>query len=313
MKLAALPVSTLVLLAACHLPLPVTRPPGPEADVYYLASPALRGRAAGSPGGDSAAEYIARRYIDLNLHGPFPTDCAGAPSCPASLFQLFNLDGRRGKNVAAVIAGTDSSLRSQYVVIGAHFDHLGQSPASANDRDLGFITRPGADDNASGTAGVLELARRFALRPARRSILVANFDAEELGMVGSRVFVDQPPIPLRSIVFMLNLDMIGRLSDDVLYVDAIPEKPPIRQLVDSLAKVAGLHAQYTSIINDRSDHASFSADGIEIAALFTGFHPDYHRISDIPSRVNYVGLKRVIDVAEGIARAEADRRVEGRE
>jgi hypothetical protein len=106
---------------------------------------------------------------------------------------------------------------------------------------------------------------------------------------------------------MLNLDMIGRLSGNVLFVDAIPEKPTTRHIVDSAVTAAGLHVQYTSIIADRSDHASFSAEGVQVAALFTGFHPDYHKASDIASRVNYAGLARVIDAAEGIARAEADR------
>ena len=133
--------------------------------------------AAGSVGGDSATSYIARRYLELGPRGAFPADCQAAPRCPAAILQFFTYDGRHAKNVAAVIAGSDSSLRSQYVVIGAHYDHLGRSPTSSNDPELGFIPRLGADDNASGTAGVLELARRFALRPARGSILVANFDA----------------------------------------------------------------------------------------------------------------------------------------
>ena len=300
-------LALLVFVAGCQLGPAIPPAPGPEADVAYLASPALNGRGAGSVGGDSAAAYIARRYLELGLHGVFPADCRAAPTCPAALFQFFRFDTRRAKNIAAIIPGIDSSLRSQYVVIGAHYDHLGRSPVSSNDPKLGFITRPGADDNASGTAGVLELARRFALQPARRSIMVVNFDAEELGLVGSRFFVAHPPIPAHSIVFMLNLDMIGRLADNELYVDAIPETSATRELVDRATTAAGLHAQYTSIIADRSDQASFSAEGVDVAALFTGFHPDYHTASDIPSRVNYAGLMRIVDVAKGIARAEADR------
>src|SRR6185295_12659421 len=100
-----------------------------------------------------------------------------------------------------------SLVRTQFIVLGAHYDHLGRSPTWALDYERGFVIRPGADDNASGTAGVLELARRFHDRPARRSILIVNFDAEEIGLVGSRVFLSIPPVPQQAMTFMLNLDM----------------------------------------------------------------------------------------------------------
>lgn len=191
-------------------------------DIGYLASDALEGRLTGTPGNDSAAAYIARRYALLGLESTIDTassDCipvgtltrsleerTGSPvsltakhgnACPAPYLQPFaarsvaaahaGLDSvLPTQNVVALLPGTDPALRDQYVVIGAHFDHLGRSPFNSMDPGAGNAIRHGADDNASGTAAVMELARLFALHPARRSIIFANFSGEELGLLGSQ-------------------------------------------------------------------------------------------------------------------------------
>src|SRR5262249_44171764 len=156
--------------------------------------------------------------------------------------------------------GLDSARRKEYVVIGAHFDHLGRSPSFAMDRYAGFVLRPGADDNASGTAAVLELARRFAERATKRSILLLNFDAEELGLMGSRALLIAPPVPKPAMIFMLNLDMVGRLRDDRLFIETQRIDRAGRAVFDSAAKAVGLHTQF--IPDDRrSDHASFAEEG----------------------------------------------------
>jgi Zn-dependent M28 family amino/carboxypeptidase len=161
--------------------------------------------------------------------------------------------------------------------------------------------RPGADDNASGTAGVLELARRFANRPIRRSIVVVNFDAEEEGLRGSRAFVADLPVSQRAIVLMLNLDMIGHLSGRHLLVEGVAEHSASRFTVDRAAAAAGLRAEF---ISDRelSDHVSFAAQHIEVVALSTGDNPDYHKTTDVAAHINVPGLVRVIDFAEAIVR-----------
>jgi len=196
-------------------------------------------------------------------------------------------------------------LRTQFVVLGAHYDGLGRSPTLALDRGRGFVIRPGADDNASGTAGLLELARRFRDRPARRSILIVNFDAEELGLIGSRVFLNNPPVSRQAMTFMLNLDMIGRLSGNRLFIEGVRERAT-RALIDSAVATVGIRADY--IANDgRSDHATFLAGSIDAVALSTGYHIDYHKASDIAARIDLVGIERVVDVAEFIIRRTADR------
>lgn len=174
------------------------------------------------------------------------------------------------------------------------------------DRDAGFVLRPGADDNASGTAAVLELARRFADHAAKRSILFVNFDAEEEGLIGSRALVASPPIPRTAIVFMLNLDMVGRLRGDRLYVASRQLAPGIRAAFDSAPVVAGIRRRFMPS-DDRSDHASFEDAGIAAAELTTGIHFDYHKASDVADRLNIEGLSRVVDLAEFVVRRIADR------
>ena len=308
-----LAVSTVACSAALAPSPPLTGPAADIAeDVAYLASPALEGRAAGSEGDDSATLYIARRYQQLGLNGGFRSACAADPRCAAAYFQFFRGDGWLGRNIAAVVAGTDSTRRDEYIVVGAHFDHLGNSPLYARDPELGITLRPGADDNASGTAALLELGRRFAARPPPCSVLLVHFDAEELGLIGSNVFVHHLPVPRRAIALMVNLDMVGRLRTGGLTIDpsalSKAEQRTVRPILDSAAARAGIHPRYSSVIADRSDHASFRRVGIPAVALFTGFHSDYHRASDIPSRVDAQGTARIVDMMEEVVRACAGER-----
>lgn len=285
-------------------PVPTT---GIAADVAYLASPALGGRAAGSDGDDSAAMFIARRYQGLGLNGAFRSACGADPACAAAYFQFFTVDGLRDQNVGAIVPGFDSTCNKEYVVVGAHYDHLGYSPLHSRDPQLGSALRPGADDNASGTAALLELGRRLAQRPPPCSVLLINFDAEELGMIGSAVFVDHLPVTRSSLMLMVNLDMVGRLRSGGLTIDESAlkrtESRTLRVILDSAAATAGLHARYSSDTQGRSDHASFGRIGVPAIEMFTGFHSDYHRTTDVASRVDAAGIERIVDVTEALVRA----------
>jgi hypothetical protein len=294
-------------LVACQSTTPVPLS-GMGADIDYLASRALGGRETATSGNETAARFLVRRYEQIGLPGPFVESCGGHSSCERAYSQFFVSRRGRGHNVGAVIVGADSALRDQYVVVGAHFDHLGRSMEDALDADRSVpLVHPGADDNASGTAGVLELARRFAANPPRRSVLLLNFDAEELGLIGSRAFVVHPPVPLTSMQLMVNLDMIGRLRDDQIIADTWPRDSSVRGIVSDAARDAGLRVDFSSVLDDRSDQASFASEHIPVVALFTGFHADYHTTGDIASRINLPGLERVVNVAEAIVRAAADR------
>src|SRR5262249_46136525 len=152
---------------------------------------------------------------------------------------------------------------------------------------------------------VLELARRFEARAAKRPILFVNFDGEEEGLIGSRALLAIPPVPRTAMVFMLNLDMVGRLRGNRLFVASHRMEPGVRAIFDAAANAVGIHAQFIPS-DDRSDHATFEDDGVAAAELSTGYHADYHTASDVPGRLNIAGLGRVVDVAEVVVRRIAD-------
>lgn len=294
----------LPVLSACAPALvqPVPGPSGIEADVFFLAGPDLGGRAVGTAGGHAAARFIAMRYVELGVPGAFPSVCTSAVSCDSALFHFFQADGQAAKNVLAALPGTDPASGGRFIVLGAHYDHLGRSspPSLVPPGEPG--RRPGADDNASGTAALLELARRFAASPAPMPILFAHFDAEELGLLGSQEFLRESPVPLDSIAVMINLDMVGRLGRGALLVEVTPPARPLGPMVDSVAGALGISVQHTGLTRDRSDHSSFARRGIPAIALFTGFHVDYHRSTDTPDKIDVSGIGRVVDLVEALVR-----------
>jgi hypothetical protein len=278
-------------------------------DVAWLADDRLEGRGTGTAGNDSAAAWLARRHAALGLR---PLGDGGGylqrfVARTAQMAHAGQPDGVATQNVVALVPGRDPALRGEYVVIGAHFDHLGRSPASAMDPEAHDAVRNGADDNASGTAAVLELARLFAARPARRSIVVAHFSGEELGLLGSQWLVDHPPVPLDSAAAMVNFDMVGRLRNDKLIVYGVATARELPALLDS-ANVAPRLA--ISAVGDGmgpSDQSSFYARGIPALHFFTDLHDDYHRASDDVEKIDAAGEARVVAVAERLVRAIADR------
>ncbi len=312
-------------------------------DINYLASDALEGRLTGTPGNDSAAAYIARRYKLLGLADMADTvghDCIpvgtiessleektgrqvalkarNGAACPPPYFQPFTarsvaamhagLDTALAtQNVAALVPGTDPVLKNQYVVIGAHFDHLGRSTFGSMDPGAGNAIRHGADDNASGTAAVMELARLFARNPARRSVIFANFSGEELGLLGSQYFVENSPVPLDSIDAMLNFDMVGRMRDNKLIVYGVATATELSDIIDSANVAPRLSVSAVGDGYGPSDQSSFYAEGIPVLHFFTDLHEDYHRATDVASKIDVADEARVVDFAERIARAIADR------
>lgn len=292
-------VGVLVFAASCHPPVNESPATGPKADIAALASRSFLGRRTGTAGGDSAAAFLMHRFVDLQLRPAFRARCDPDLGCDKSYVQVFPFQKTVGQNVGAVIDGTDSTLRAEYFVIGAHFD--GQSLDHVSDPQHGFVMRPGADDNASGTAGVLELARRFVKHPIRRSIVVVGFDAEEEGLCGSRAFVAAPPVAESTIALMLNLDMIGHIHGNRILVEGVAERSTSRLSINRAAVTVGLRPDF---IADRelSDHVSFRDRGVDVVSLSTGDNPDYHTSNDVAAHINMDGVNRVIDFAEAIIR-----------
>ena len=317
------------LLAACRTVERRAASARPEADrlqrdIAYLADDRLEGRGTGTAGNDSAASWLGRRHAALGLQ-PVVVDTTRngcttdrrRPACRvflqtftargAELAHAGKPEGLRTQNVVAMVPGRDPRLAGEVVVIGAHFDHLGRSPASALDPEARDAIRNGADDNASGTAAVLELARLFAAHPARRSIVFAHFTAEELGLLGSQWFVDHPPVPLDSIVAMVNFDMVGRLRNDRLIVYGVNTARELPALLDSANAEPKLRISAVGDGFGPSDHSSFYAKGIPVLHFFTDLHDDYHRATDDVEKIDATGEARVVGLAERAVRAIADR------
>ncbi|MGE3599318.1 MAG: M28 family peptidase [Dehalococcoidia bacterium] len=273
------------------------------ADIAFLTNDHLEGREAGSAGGDSTAVFLADRYAQLGVIGAFDAPCSPAPSCIQAYSQVFRVAGMQAENVAALVRGSDPDLRGQYVIVGAHYDHLGRSARGAMDPERGAELRVGADDNASGTAALLQLGQRLAANPAPISVVLVHFDAEELGLFGSEAFVADSPIPLDSIALMLNLDMVGRLRGGHLIAEALAGADRFRGLIEQAALEQNVPVDFSRIERGQTDHWSFVQRDVPAVALFTGFHEDYHRASDTADKLDLLGLARIVDLTEDLVRS----------
>jgi hypothetical protein len=207
----------------------------------------------------------------------------------------------------------------EYLVIGAHYDHLGKTvagsmqparPGAAEETEL--IIHNGADDNASGVSGILELAQALARAPhLRRSVVFIAFSGEELGLLGSKHFVEHPTVPLEQVVAMVNLDMIGRLKEKVEKIPVFGAKsaPELEAVVSSAGAAQGFGSEGLGGAMSRSDHASFDRKGIPNLFFFTGTHADYHRPTDDTDKINAEGGVRIVqmiyDIAVQVANADA--------
>lgn len=273
-----------------------------RADIEYFASDALEGRGTGSAGNDSAAVFAARRYRGLGLRAMSPGYLQPFTARPAMGAHTGTTAAYPTQNVVAYLDGTDRALRGQVIVIGAHIDHLGRSTVGALDPDARDAVRNGADDNASGTAAVLELARLLSANPPRRSVIFANFSGEEMGLLGSQYFVEHSPVPVDSVVAMLNFDMVGRLRGDSLIVYGVATARELPALLDSANAGVGLHVRGIGDGFGASDHSSFFARGLPVLHFFTNIHEDYHRASDDASKINAAGAAKVVTLAERLVR-----------
>ena len=265
--------------------------------VATLASDSLEGREAGARGGKAASAYLRSVLKKLRESHPFPDETT----------QDF---GRDYQNLLVFFPGSDPSLQREVVVIGAHYDHVGFGKASNSRGPIGHIHN-GADDNASGTAALLELIEAFAslqTRPAR-SLMFAFWDAEEAGLLGSKHWVTHPTVPLSEIRLTLNLDMLGRLREGRVITIGWRTAPGLRALLASNNPGNQLMLAYQPKILADSDHHSFYSAGIPVIHLDTDKHDDYHRPSDDPDKVNFEGLRQLTEFAYRVV-ADASNRAD---
>ncbi|MBI1957768.1 MAG: M28 family peptidase [Candidatus Rokubacteria bacterium] len=209
-------------------------------------------------------------------------------------------------NVVGILPGTDPALADQAVLIGAHYDHLGRGGEGSLAPDLLGTIHPGADDNASGTAAVLGMARAFAAAGgAPRTLVFVAFAGEEMGLLGSAHQVAHPPLPLDRIALMLNLDMVGRLREGKLYASGVDSGTGLRALVTEAARGLPLDLQLRGDPHAPSDHTSFYARGRPVVFLTTGAHEEYHRPSDTWEKISAPGLETVTAFATRLVGAVA--------
>jgi len=210
-------------------------------------------------------------------------------------------DEIRGANVVGVLPGTDPALADEAVVIGAHYDHLGR---------VDGVIHPGADDNASGTAVAVGLARAFAAAGGTgRTLVVALFGAEELGLIGSGHYVTNPVVPLTRTVAMVNFDMVGRLRDRRISVAGSESGSDLRALASEAAQKEGITVNLQGSPYGPSDHSKFYDAGVPVLFFHTGSHDDYHRPTDTSDKIDPDGMARVAAIAARvIERLAADAR-----
>ncbi|HEV8642631.1 MAG TPA: M20/M25/M40 family metallo-hydrolase [Methylomirabilota bacterium] len=209
-------------------------------------------------------------------------------------------------NVVGILLGTDPNLRQEAIVIGAHYDHLGRGGEGSLAPDQIGVVHPGADDNASGTAAVMGLARAFAAAGgAPRTLVFVAFAGEEMGLLGSTHYVKHPAVGLDKTVLMVNLDMVGRLRDGKLYVGGVDSGSGLRQVVADAAQGLGLTPELRGDPFAPSDHTAFYTSGAPVLFVFTGAHGDYHRPTDTWEKLNPKGLEAVTAFAARVVAAVA--------
>ena len=263
--------------------------------VEYLADDDRAGREAGKAGGREAAEYLRARLAELGLQG------AGVDG---GYFQPFGDDYR---NLLARIEGSDPELKDQYVVAGAHYDHVGRGSRQNSLVTVGWIHN-GADDNASGTSALLELAEAFTMlpQPPRRSILFFFFDAEEKGLLGSKHWLARPTVPLEQVDAMLNVDMVGRLRNDKLIIFGSRTGYGLRRMMSRQNDGPDLAIDFSWDMLPIADHYPFFDRGIPVLMFNTGVHDQYHKQTDDAHLINSMGIERVTRLLFGTVYDLAD-------
>ena len=274
-------------------------------DVDWLASPERDGRGPGTAGLDSAAEYIADRYTRLGLE-PLTPDTQEYHR----FFQTFTFVGEQGKlikakNVIGIVVGTNPAFAGQALVISAHYDHLGYGWPDARAGAKGKL-HPGADDNASGVALLLELARLTAAAKPERTVIFAAFSGEEAGLVGSRHYVQAAKaggarFPLSAHIANLNIDTVGRLEEGKVVVFGAGSAREWPFIFGGATAVTGVQTSIVSKEVDASDHTAFVEAGVPAVQLFASTAVDYHRPSDTADKIDYAGLAKVAAILKEAA------------
>jgi hypothetical protein len=266
--------------------------------VSFLASDKLEGRGTSTQGEEKAAKYIAKNFKKLGLkpmgtEGTFFHQFDFAPVTNPHATDDPNKPRQKSKNVVGFL---DNGAEFT-IVIGAHYDHLGRGlDHNSLDPNPNGKIHNGADDNASGTSGVLELARQFTQNNKKEpyNFLFMCFSGEELGLLGSKKFIEYPTYDLNKVNYMFNMDMIGRFRDDKgLMIQGVGTSSLWGKMIDIMGGDMKIIPDSSGV--GPSDYTSFYLKGIPVLGFFTGQHTDYHKPSDDTELINFEGEKKVLD------------------
>ncbi len=251
--------------------------------VETLASDTFEGRHSGTRGGHAASVYIAQQLRKCDLQSPVSA---------TTYFQEF---GNECRNILALLPGSDPELKKEFILIGAHYDHVGYGSAQTSNGPVGYIHN-GADDNASGVSAVLEIAQAWHVSGERpkRSIIFALWDSEEHGLLGSKHWIANPTCSLAVLRCIVNMDMVGRLKEDsTLEVTGIRTMAGLRRRLSNHNQQTNIRFNYSWAVEDNSDHWPFYERRIPFMMPFSGFHDDYHKPSDDVHKVSFEGIEKI--------------------
>jgi hypothetical protein len=248
--------------------------------VFALSDDTFEGREAGSRGGRAAGLYLVQKLQGYGLKG----------GVKGGYYQPFG----NYANVIAVLEGSDPVLKNEYILVGAHYDHVGYGNRRNSYGPTGYIHN-GADDNASGVSGLLEVAQAFASSGAKpkRTLLFCFWDGEEKGLYGSKHWVESPTVPLNQVALAFNADMIGRLGNKPLEVLGTRTAPGMRRLVSLANDDPHLKLFFNWELKENSDHFSFLERRVPVVMFHTGLHGDYHRPSDDAEKIDTNGMQQI--------------------
>jgi hypothetical protein len=267
--------------------------------ISYLASDKLKGRGTGTKEGQKAAEYIAKQFKKIGLTPKGDENTYFHQYGFKKSADPHGMSENGPQLYALNVAGYLDNGAANTIIIGGHYDHLGlgMDHNSLEANPEGKIHN-GADDNASGTAGVIELARYFATNGVKEqhNFLFLAFSGEELGLYGSKKFTEYPTIDLNTVSFMLNMDMVGRLNAERrIMVGGVGTAPEFVPVINQLK--GDFTVKYDSAGIGPSDHTSFYLKNIPVLFFFTGQHSDYHKPTDDTDKINFPGEKAVLELA----------------
>lgn len=265
-------------------------------DLYHLTSDALEGRMSGKNGHKLAATYVEDLYKKFGLETMrhrFPMSRYN-PGPKNETGDAFS------ENVYAWIEGNDPNLKNEIVVVGAHLDHLGYGPTGSMSRKIAI--HPGADDNASGSVALIRIAEAFSKlkKDCKRTVVFMSFSGEEMGLIGSKYYCENPVFPKNSPsmakhVAMINMDMIGYLKKGEYQASFFNESSSIDlgKIISDLDKKYSFAKSITGRGSGGSDHAPFYNKKVPVACLHTGMHKQYHTPEDTADKINYSGLEQI--------------------